>query len=266
MLIDTHCHLTYEGLAPQIDDVLQRAHAAGVRRVITVAEDVGDARASLKLMNGRPDVFLVAGIHPHRAARVSAEELRMLADLHHGRWSPDDPLDRVVAVGEIGLDFHYDFAAPDQQEAVFRSQLELARETGRPVVIHARQAEERVCDILAEYPPLSERAVFHCFSGGPELARRVLEMGALLSFTGVVTFKNAGAIRDSARLAPADRILVETDAPFLSPEPVRKMHPCEPAFVVHTARFLADLRQESFEAFAATTTANAERFFKLAGE
>jgi len=266
MLIDTHCHLTYEGLAPQIDDVLQRARAAGVRRIITVAEDVGDARASLKLMNGRPQVFLIAGIHPHKAAKVTADDVSALTDLHHARWSQDDPLDRVVAVGEIGLDFHYDFATPDQQEAVFRSQLELARETSRPVVIHARQAEERVCDILTEYPPLSERAVFHCFSGGPELARRVLDTGALLSFTGVVTFKNAGPVRDSARLAPADRILVETDAPFLSPEPIRKMHPCEPAFVVHTARLLADLRQESFEAFAATTTANAERFFKLPEE
>ncbi len=266
MLIDTHCHLTYEGLAPQIDDVLQRAREADVRRVITVAEDVSDARASLKLMNGRPQVFLIAGIHPHKAAKVTADDLSAMTDLHHGRWNQEDRRDRVVAVGEIGLDFHYDFATPDQQEAVFRSQLELARETNRPVVIHARQAEERVCDILAEYPPLSARAVFHCFSGGPELARRVLDTGALLSFTGVVTFKNAGAIRDSARLAPADRILVETDAPFLSPEPIRKMHPCEPAFVVHTARFLADLRQESFEAFAAATTANAERFFKLPEE
>lgn len=266
MLIDTHCHLTYEGLAPQLDDVLRRAREADVCRVITVAEDVNDARTSLDLMRGRPEVFLVAGVHPHRAARVTSDELSMLADLHHGRWSPDDPLDRVVAVGEIGLDFHYDFATPEQQEAVFRDQLELARETNRPVVIHAREAEERACEILGDFPALAGRAVFHCFSGGPELARQVLDMGFLLSFTGVVTFKSADVIRDSARLAPADRILVETDAPFLSPEPIRKLRPCEPAFVVHTARFLADLRQESFEAFAATTTANAERFFKLPEE
>ena len=266
MLIDTHCHLTYEGLAPQVDNILQRAREVGVRRVVTVAEDVSDARASLALMRRHPEVFLIAGIHPHKAAGATADDLGALADLHHARWNPADPLDRVVAVGETGLDFHYDFATPQQQEALFQSQLELARETGRPVVIHARRAEERVCDILADYPALAGRAVFHCFSGGPELARRVLDLGCLLSFTGVVTFKNAGAIRESARLAPADRILVETDAPFLTPEPVRKIRPCEPAFVLHTARFLAELRKEPFEALAAATTANAERFFNLPGD
>jgi TatD DNase family protein len=118
---------------------------------------------------------------------------------------------------------------------------------------------------MTDYPTLAGRTVFHCFSGGPELARRVLDMGFLLSFTGVVTFKNAGAIRESARLAPVDRILVETDAPFLTPEPVRKIRPCEPAFVAHTARFLAGLRAEAFAALAATTTANANRFFNLPG-
>ena len=263
MLIDTHCHLTHQDLAPQIDDVLQRAREFDVRRVVTVAEDIGDARAALELMRGRTQVFLIAGIHPHHAAKATVDDLSALADLHHGRWNEPDGLDRVVAVGETGLDFHYDFATPERQETLFRSQLELAQESGRPVVIHARQAEERVCDILADYPALAGRAVFHCFSGGPELARRVLDMGFLLSFTGVVTFKNASAIRDSARLAPADRILVETDAPFLSPEPVRKIRPCEPAFVAHTARFIAELRAESFEALAATTTANANRFFDL---
>jgi TatD DNase family protein len=266
MLIDTHCHLTHQDLAPQLDNVLARAREAGVHRVITVAEDVDDARASLDLMRGRSQVFLIAGIHPHKAAKATADDLRALRDLHRGQWSGQDPLDRVLAVGETGLDFYYDFATPEQQEALFRSQVELARETGRPVVIHARQAEERVCDILADYPGLADRVVFHCFSGGPELARRVLDTGSLLSFTGVVTFKNAGAIRDSARLAPVDRILIETDAPFLTPEPVRKIRPCEPAFVAHTARFLAELRREPFDVLAAATTANAERFFRCPGD
>lgn len=266
MLIDTHCHLTFDDLSPQVDAVLERAREADVQRVITVATTVAGARDALNLMESRQQVFLAAGIHPHEAAKVTPDDLGALADLHRGRWNDSDAIKRLVAVGEIGLDFHYDFATPEQQETLFRFQLELARETDRPVIIHARQAEVQACDILADYPALAERVVFHCFSGGPELARRVLDMGFLLSFTGVVTFKNAGTIRDSARLAPADRIMVETDAPFLSPEPIRKIRPCEPAFVAHTARFLAELRKETFDAFAATTTANAERLFKLPGE
>jgi TatD DNase family protein len=266
MLIDTHCHLTYGDLAAQVDDVLQRAREAGVHRVITVAEDVGDARAALALMRGRAAVFLIAGIHPHHAAKATPDELGALADLHHGRWGAHEPLERVVAVGETGLDFHYDFAPPARQEALFRSQLELARAVERPVVIHARQAEERVCEILTDYPELAGRVVFHCFSGGAELARRVLDLGGLLSFTGVVTFRNAGIIRDAARLAPRDRILVETDAPFLTPEPMRKIRTCEPAFVVHTARCLAALRDEPLDVLATATTANAERFFNLPRE
>jgi TatD DNase family protein len=263
MLIDTHCHLTFDDLAPQVDAVLERARAAGVRRVITVSTTVADARKSLELTASRPAVFLAAGIHPHEAAKTTPDDLAALADLHRGRWSNSAATGRLVAIGETGLDFHYDFATPEQQEAVFRHHIELARETGRPLVIHAREAEQRVCDILSEYPELAERVAFHCFSGDPELARRVLDLGFLLSFTGVVTFKNAGAIRESARLAPADRILIETDAPFLTPEPIRQQRPCEPAFVVHTARFLANLRAEPFEVLAAATTANAERFFKL---
>jgi len=209
---------------------------------------------------------LAAGIHPHQAAKVTQEDLDALADLHHGRWDFGDELKRVRAVGEIGLDFHYDFASPEQQEKLLRRQLEMAIETGRPAVIHARQSEERVCEILGEYRALEGKVVFHCFSGGPEIARRVLDLGDLLSFTGVVTFKNAGAIRESARLAPADRILVETDAPFLTPEPIRKIRPCEPAYVVHTARFLAEIRNEALDALAEATTRNAERFFGMSGE
>ncbi|MFQ5805580.1 MAG: TatD family hydrolase [Phycisphaerae bacterium] len=266
MLVDTHCHLTLDDLSPQVNALLDRAREAGVQRVITVATTPADARAALALMETHPQVFLAAGIHPHEAVKATPDDLNALADLHRGRWNAGEAAKHLVAVGETGLDFHYGFAAPEQQETLFRFQLELARETDRPVVIHARQAEEQVCDILADYPALAGRIVFHCFSGGPELARRILEMGSWLSFTGVVTFKNADTICAAARQVPNDRIMVETDAPFLSPEPVRKRRPCEPAFVVHTARHLADLREESFDAFAATTTRNAERFFKLPEE
>lgn len=263
MLIDTHCHLTFDELSPQVDAVLDRARQAGVARMITVAVTVADAQAALVLMGSRPQIFLAAGIHPHEAAAVTPDDLDALADLHRARPGDDGAGQRLVAVGETGLDFHYDFATPRQQEKLFRFQLELAGEVERPVIVHARRAEERVCDILADYPALSERVVFHCFSGGPELARRILDLGCWLSFTGVVTFKDADTVRAAARLAPSDRIMIETDAPFLSPEPIRKIRPCEPAFVAHTARCLADLRGESFDRFAATTAANAERFFKL---
>ncbi len=263
-LVDTHCHLTYDDLAPQIGAVLQRAADAGVTRCITVATDPADAARALALMRLHPAVFLAAGIHPHGAARADAEQLAALADLHHGRAAGVEAA-RLVAVGETGLDFHYDFAPRDVQERVFRAQLELACDVRRPVIIHARQAEARVCEILDEYEPLRGRVVFHCFSGDEALARRVLTGGWWLSFTGVVTFKNADAIRAAARYAPADRVMVETDAPYLSPEPVRKVRPNEPAFVAHTARYLAELRGTSFDDFAATTSANAERFFGLPG-
>jgi TatD DNase family protein len=260
MLIDTHCHLTYPELAPQIDAVLRRAADAGVQQFITVATSPADARSAIALMADRPQILLAAGVHPHEAGRVTEAEQRALRDLHHDARAADG---RLVAVGETGLDFHYDFATPERQEQVFRLQIELALEVGRPIIIHARESEPRVCDILSEYDGLADRVVFHCFSGGAELARRALDLGFWLSFTGVVTFRNADSIREAARLAPRERIMVETDAPYLSPEPVRKMRPCEPAFVAHTARFLAELRGERFEDFAAATTANAERFFGL---
>lgn len=262
MLIDTHCHLTYDQLAPDIDALIARAAAAGVARMITVATSIPDARRAVELMRARPMIALAAGIHPHEAGKVAPEELAALRDLHSGRW-PDADSRRLVAVGETGLDFHYDFAPRDVQERVFRAQLALAQDIGRPVVIHARESERVVCDILDEHPGLRDRVVFHCYSADAALARRIFDSGWWVSFTGVVTFANAETIRAAARSAPADRFMVETDAPYLSPAPVRKIRPNEPAFVAHTARFLAELRGEPFEQLAARTTANAERFFGL---
>lgn len=265
MLIDTHCHLTFPDLAPQVAAVLERARAAGVERVINVTTTLAEARAGLELVAAFEHVYLVAGIHPHEAARCHAEDLAALRTIHR----PDNAVAaarRLVGVGETGLDFHYDFATPQEQERVFRAHLELAVTARRPVVIHARRAEQRVCDILAEYPPLAGRAVFHCYSGDVTIARRILDAGNYVSFTGVVTFKNAGVVRDAARFVPRDRIMIETDAPYLSPEPVRKIRPNEPALVVHTARCLAELRGEAFAELAAATTANAINFFGLTEE
>lgn len=263
MLIDTHCHLTCPELYRQLGDVLARAQQAGVSRLITIATSPQDARRAVDIARAHPQVSFAAGVHPHEAAKVTDDDLEALAHLHRGRWRLGALEERLAAVGETGLDFHYDFAPRERQEQVFRFQLALAAETGRPVVIHAREAELRVCDILDEYPALAGRAVFHCFSKGPDVARRIFDAGNWLSFTGVLTFRNALEVQESARTAPADRIMIETDAPYLSPEPVRKVRPCEPAFVAHTARALAALRGEPPETLAARTTQNAERFFSL---
>jgi TatD DNase family protein len=262
-LVDTHCHLTYDDLAPQIDAALARARDAGVTRFITIATSPEDARRGLAMMQERPEIWMSAGIHPHEAGKVTDDERYALEDLHHGRWETGAAGGRLVAVGETGLDFHYDFAPREAQEDVFRFQLRIACEVERPIVIHARRAEERVCEILDEYPKLRDRVVFHCYSRGPELTRRILDSDWWVSFTGVVTFQNADEIRESARLVPSDRFMLETDAPYLSPNPVRKVKPCEPAFVAHTARYLAELRGERFEDLCAATTRNAERFFGL---
>lgn len=265
MLIDTHCHLTYPELGDQLGAVLQRATDAGVERIVTIATDPADARDARALVSRYPSrISYAAGIHPHEAAKVGPDDLQALSDLHHGRWV-DDGSPRPVAVGETGLDFHYDFAPPARQEEVFRFQLQLACDADKPVIIHARKAEERVCDILVEYPTLRGRVVFHCFSRGPEVVQRVDELGMWLSFTGVVTFDKSGEIPAAAKMFPIDRIMVETDGPFLSPVPVRKVRPNEPAFVVHTARYIAELRGMAIEEFAAATTANARRFFGLPG-
>lgn len=263
MLIDTHCHLTSPELRPRLDAVLATARAAGISRAVSVAVDVADAHAGLTLLRERPELDLVLGIHPHEAGKCTADDLAILGALLSGEAAADGLRRRIVGVGETGLDFHYDFAPRARQEDVFRAQLQLALEHDRPVVIHARESEGRVCDVLAEYPDLSGRVVFHCFSAGTAVARRALELGCYLSFTGVVTFRNAATVRESARFVPGDRMMLETDAPWLSPEPVRKNRPNEPAYLVHTARFLADLRGVALADLAAETTANAMRFFGL---
>jgi TatD DNase family protein len=263
MLIDTHCHLTSTELSGQADAVLERARAAGVGRVILVAVTPADARAALKLLAERPELFLVAGIHPHEAGHCGKDDLEALAGILRGEGVGAELKPRIVGVGETGLDWHYDFAPRERQEEMFLAHLALAADLHLPVVIHARLAELRVCEILADFPQLAGRVVFHCFSGDTAVARRVLDLGHFCSLTGVVTFKKADAIRATARFLPDDRILVETDAPYLSPEPVRKQRPNEPAFLVHTVRFLADLRGTDVAGLSAVTTANAVRFFGL---
>ncbi|MBP7746731.1 MAG: TatD family hydrolase [Phycisphaerae bacterium] len=263
MLIDTHCHLTSPGLVEQVDVVLARAAEAGVKRLILVGVNVADAQAAAVLLANRPALYLVAGIHPHEAGRCDADSWTALTNLLRGARLPADVCARIVGVGETGLDWHYDFAPRARQEEVFEAHLALAVALQLPIVIHARESEARVCEILAGHPQLADRVVWHCFSAGTDIARRALDLGGHFSFTGVVTFKNANTIREAASYVPLERLMLETDAPYLSPEPLRKVRPNEPALLVHTARRLAELRGVDFETLAAATTATAVRFFRL---
>ena len=253
-LIDTHCHLTFPPLHDTVGEVLERATQAHVSSVISVGTDLDDSQRCIDLAGRYAQVFCTVGIHPHEAASATPHATRALADL------ADHP--RVVAIGETGLDYHYDFSPPKTQQAIFHEQLALAEQARLPIVIHCREAFDDALAILAEHPCVPG-AVFHCFTGGPEEARKVLDFGAWISFTGVVTFKNAREVAEAAKIVPADRIMVETDAPFLTPEPMRKIHPNEPRYVVHTARFLAELRRADPTELEQQLDANAERFFGI---
>jgi TatD DNase family protein len=254
-LIDTHCHLTNPGLAGRVGDVLARAAAGGVGRVICSASDLADSAAAAEIAGANAAVWATAGVHPHEAKDAGpnlAAELERLCGLA-----------KAVAIGEIGLDYHYDFSPRDAQRRVFAEQLALARKLGKPVAIHTREAFEDTLAVLKESGIAGNRVAFHSFTEGPGQARRALEFGATLGFSGILTFKNAAALRESAALAPADRIMVETDAPYLSPEPVRQMKVNEPCNVAHVAACLAAIRGVSPQHIAELTTANAERFFGL---
>jgi len=256
-LIDTHCHLAHGRLRGQLDEVLRRAERAGVAAVICAAGDLGESRAALALARGRAGIRCLAGVHPHAAKDAAPGYLDELAAL------AGDP--RNAALGEVGLDYHYDHSPRDVQRRVFAEQLDLARRLGKTVVVHTREAFDDTAAILAASGVDGGRVVFHSFAAGPDDARRALNLGAAISFSGIVTFRKADELRRAARLVPDDRLLIETDAPFLSPEPLRRMKTNEPANVVHVAACLAELRGCGAEALAERTWANAERLFGPAG-
>lgn len=250
-MIDSHCHLTDPRLKTQLADVLRRAEAAGVNRIITIGTSPADARDAIDLCQAHRNVRCAIGVHPNNCYKVDSSELPPLRDLQA------DPA--VVALGEMGLDYHYDSADRARQRSFFQWQLNLAAELQRPVVIHCREAVDDSLAILRDFP--SVPAVFHCFTGTVAEGVRVLDRGYLLGFTGVVTFKNSDGLRDLVCRTPTDRILVETDAPYLSPEPRRKQKVNEPSFVVHTATAIAKLLDVPVEEVDRFTTGNAQRFF-----
>lgn len=254
-LIDTHCHLSFEPLVHDIDAVLQRSKDAGITRWITVGTQLEDSQRCVRMAAEHEQLYATVGIHPHEAKHATDEALTALEVLAQ--------TDKVVALGETGLDFHYNFSPPEQQKEVFVAQLEIAARLHLPVVIHTREAFAETMSILDRFRPGLEHVVLHCFSGSAEQAHQALERGYYVSFTGVVTFKNAQAIRDAARIVPMDRLMVETDCPYMSPEPKRKQKTNEPALLIHTARHLADIKGLPLSQFAESTLANSKRFFAI---
>jgi TatD DNase family protein len=254
MLIDSHCHLDFPELAGDLDAVLARARTAGVGLMVTISTRVRRFNEVIALVEAHANVFCSVGTHPHNAAEepdITVEELVELS--RHPK---------VVAIGEAGLDYHYDHSPRDVQKKSFRTHIAAARETGLPLVIHAREADADIARMLEEESAKGRFPfVLHCFTGGPDLGRRGVALGGYVSFSGVVTFKNAGALRDIALALPSDRLLVETDAPYLAPEPFRGKTN-EPAFVTHTAARLAALRGVSEADMARLTTENFFRLFK----
>jgi TatD DNase family protein len=252
MLIDSHCHLDFPDFAAELDAVVARARAAGIARLVTISTRVARQPDLLAISERFPDVFCSVGTHPHYAH----EELDIGADDLVARTRHP----KVVALGEAGLDYHYDNAPREAQERGFRTHIAAARQTKLPLVIHAREADDDVARILEEETGKGAfPAVLHCYTGGPDLARRAIALGLYISFTGILTFKNSGALREIAAGLPTDRILVETDAPYLAPGRHRGKRN-EPAFVVDTANVLAETRGVSFDAIARQTT---ENFFRL---
>ncbi len=251
MLIDTHCHLTYPQLLSDFPNVIARAQAAGISRIITIGTHPDDHPNALNLAHDHPAVFAALGIHPHYAAEIDPGYEGFLEN------RLKDP--RVLALGECGLDYHHQHASKLLQRGVFLSQLELARRLSLPVILHIRDAHADGTAIMKDFPEL--RFVVHCFTGIPAECDAWLQLGAYIGITGIVTYKNAAAVQNSAKIVPPDKLLVETDAPYLSPEPVRKNKANEPANVAHTAAFLATLRNEHLEGLAQQTTQNAAMLF-----
>lgn len=254
-LIDSHCHIDMPDFDADRDAVLERARHAGVETMLIVGQEDGASSLGRGLAVAEAlGLPFSAGVHPHEARRYTAAIADRLRSLAREK--------RIVAVGEIGLDFHYDNSPRDAQRDAFRRQLRLAREVGLPVIVHSREADDETAAILEEERAAETGGVIHCFTGGEELARRALALGFCISFSGIVAFPKAQAIQDVARAVPVDRLLVETDAPYLAPPPHRGKRN-EPAFVVEVARKLAELRGTTLEAIGATVGASFRRLFRV---
>ena len=256
MFVDSHCHLNYKGLVEDQQNVLDRARAAGVEAMLNISTRASEWDEVVGLAEREPDVWASVGVHPHDAdTHPDVETATLVEKAAHPR---------VVGIGESGLDYYYDHSDRGRQRESFRNHVAAARETQLPLIVHTRDAEEDTYEILADemgrgaYP-----ALIHCFTASRDFADKVLALGLYISISGIVTFRNASDLQEAAKAVPLDRLLIETDSPFLAPVPHRGK-PCEPAFVADTARFLAELRGEPLAALAEATTANFYRLFTKA--
>jgi TatD DNase family protein len=258
MLTDSHCHLNYKGLVEDQAGVIARARAAGVGTMLNISTREREWDAVIATAETDRDIWASIGIHPHEAdAHPDVDTAKLIERAAHPK---------VVAIGETGLDYYYDHSDRDRQRASFRAHIAAARETGLPLIVHTRDAEEDTAEILAdEMGKGAYTGVIHCFTASGAFADKALELGLYISLSGIVTFKNARDLQETVKRVPDDRLLIETDSPFLAPVPHRGKT-CEPAFVADTARFLADLRGTSAEALAESTTRNFRTLFgKAAG-
>ena len=252
MLVDSHCHLDFPDFAAELDAVVARARAAGIGRMVTISTKVKKQTQLIAIAEKYPDVFCTVGTHPHHASSEMDVDATMLVGLSKHP--------KVVAIGEAGLDYHYDTGPRDDQLKSFREHIAAARETGLPLVIHARDCDADMAAVLTEEVTKGPfKAVLHCFTAGAALARTAIDLGLYIGFTGILTFKSSQSLRDIAKSLPADRILVETDSPYLAPVPYRGKR-CEPAYVAETAKVLAATRGIAEAEIARQTT---ENFFRL---
>lgn len=256
-LVDTHCHLDMNAYQNDLEQVLDAAAARGVGRIITVGIDPASSARAVALAEKYPGVSATVGIHPHNLGELTDESLAGLGEL------AGHP--KVVAFGEIGMDLHYDYFPVAQQRECFARQVALARQLALPLVIHDRDAHDQVLAVLREGGPLPAGGVMHCFSGDAALAEAVLELGFHISVPGVVTFAKSAQLQEAIRHTPLTRLLLETDGPYLAPEP-RRGRRNEPALLLFTAARVAELKGVSLAELAAATTANAERLFRLSPE
>ena len=258
-LIDSHCHLNYEGLVERQEEVLDHARERGVHGFLNISTRQREWDDVISVAERHPDVWASVGVHPHEAdAHPDLGAAALVERTKHPR---------VIGIGECGLDYYYDKSDRQAQRERFQAHIDAARQTGLPLIVHTREAEEDTAEILdAAVKQDGVTGVLHCFTGSAELARKGLDLGFFISLSGIVTFKNARDLQETAKWLPSDQMLVETDSPFLAPVPHRGQK-CEPAFVADTAAFVAELRGEEPERLAESTTANFFRLFsKAAGE
>lgn len=255
MLIDTHCHFNFEGLVEDVDSVVARSRSVGVDKWINVCTQPCDFDGVLEIADRFEGMYATMGMHPHIAKEVDEEDIKRMAELCER--------ENVVAIGETGLDFHYNFSKHELQRELFRKHLEIAAKMELPVVVHNRNATEETLGILDEFEGSLKKVVFHCYSGGVEETKVLLEKGYYISYTGIITFKNAETAREGAGIVPVERMMVETDCPYMSPEPMRKQRINEPVLMVHTARKLAEIKGMEFEEFCGKVTETSRSFFSI---